>query len=663
MGVCMGMGQRFGILHTIRKIAGGLSDQQTSDKDLLLRFVEKRDEGAFTALVRRHDSMVMGVALRLLRHHQDAEDVCQATFLLLVKKASTAAWRDSVASWLYEVAHRLSLKARQAAARRSAHEGKVLPKTPPDALAEISARDLQRILDEELSRVPQRYRSPLILCCLEGRTRDEAARFLGIPLSTVISRLEEGREMLRRRLAGRGVPLSLALVGVTLLSETARAALPATMARGLSQVALQALEGKVLTNVVSANVAALTKEGMKIMFLIKLKTISAALLIAGLLVGGLLAAGLPTVALQPGGEKKDSPPAKSAPDAKDAKPAGQDGTKVVKAGEIVKHGKHVESLAYCNNGKTLAVVVHKGYRRDVMDQWSSVVLWDLQKGKMEQTLENFDEGTLHFHNVTASKDGKRIAAAADDCGGKVGDVTIKVWDAKTGNLVRTVSTGAANPYLALSHDGKSVACAGHNRELFVWEVETGKPLKTLQPQTDERVVLYSVAFSDDGKLIAAGGYVFEEKKRMAIVWEVETGKVKHEFSDPGVGVVGSLAFSPDSKTLATAVSNDETIRVWDLESGKVKRQLNGQATATAGPVAFSPDGKSLVSGSYNDSKVIVWDIAQEKPRLTLEGHKERDDKHNNILVCVAFAPDGRTVASGSRDGTMRIWQLAQPKKK
>jgi DNA-directed RNA polymerase specialized sigma24 family protein len=109
--------QRSPILRAIRKIVDGTADQQTSDKDLLLRFVEKRDEAAFTALVRRHHSMVMGVGLRLLRHHQDAEDVCQATFLLLAKKADTAAWRNSIASWLYEVAHRLSLKALRSARR------------------------------------------------------------------------------------------------------------------------------------------------------------------------------------------------------------------------------------------------------------------------------------------------------------------------------------------------------------------------------------------------------------------------------------------------------------------------------------------------------------------------------------------------------------------
>jgi RNA polymerase sigma factor (sigma-70 family) len=657
----MGIKQRSAIFRAIRRIADGSADQYASDKDLLLRFVERRDEAAFTAVVRRYDSMVMGVALRVLRHHQDAEDVCQATFLLLAKKANIADWKDSVASWLYEVAHRLSLKALQSARRRTTHEGKVPPKTAPSALADISAQELQTILDEELSRMPERYRSSLILCCLEGRTRDEAARFLGIPLSTVISRLVEGREMLRRRLTGRGVPLSLALVGVTLLSETARAALPATMARALGQVALQALEGEILTNVVSANVATLTKEGMKIMFLIKVKTVSAGLLVAGLLVGGLLAAGIPTFALSPGGEKKDPPAAKSPSDAKDAEPAGQDRTKVVKADEVVKDGKLLQSLAFCNNGKTLAVVIHKGSRPTVKDQWSSVVLWDVQKGKMEQTLEKFDEGTHHFYSVTASKDGKRIAAAGIECGAMiVGKAAINVWDAQTGNLVQTVTTDRANPYAALSADGKRVACTGNtvSHGVFMWDVDTGKPLKTLEAPGDAGDVgFYSVAFSDDGKLIAAGGNV-HEKKKMAIVWEVETGKVKHKFIDPFEGAV-RVAFSPDSKTLATGGHDEGDIRVWDLETGMVKRQLNGHGVRE---LAFSPDGKSLVSAGYTDSKVIVWDIAQEKPRVTLEGHKEH--KYGSFLTSIALAPDGRTVASASCwDGTMRVWQLAQPKKK
>jgi RNA polymerase sigma factor (sigma-70 family) len=282
------------LLRVIHNIVDRHCDEQKSDRDLLIRFVEERDQNAFTTLVWRHGSMVMGVGLRLLRHYQDAEDVCQATFLLLAQKANTTAWRDPVAHWLYEVAYHLSLKARQAAEKRKAHEGKVQPKTPADPLADITARDLQHVLDEELSRMAKKYRTPLILCCLEGKSRDEAARFLGVPLSTVISRLEEGRELLRRRLARRGVPLSWALAGVTLLSETARAAVSATLARATSQVALQVIAGEAITNLVSTNVSALVKGGMQTMFVIKLKVAMAVLLAAGLLVSSLMIAGLGT---------------------------------------------------------------------------------------------------------------------------------------------------------------------------------------------------------------------------------------------------------------------------------------------------------------------------------------------------------------------------------
>src|SRR5262245_20277367 len=108
--------------------------------------------------------MVLGVALRVLRHHQDAEDVCQATFLLLARKARTTAWHESVANWLYEVAYRLARKAQAAANRRKAHEGNVEAKPPPDLGADICLRDLEAILDDELSRLPRKYRSVLLLC-------------------------------------------------------------------------------------------------------------------------------------------------------------------------------------------------------------------------------------------------------------------------------------------------------------------------------------------------------------------------------------------------------------------------------------------------------------------------------------------------------------------
>jgi RNA polymerase sigma factor (sigma-70 family) len=249
------------VLRVIRQIAQ--RDRQASDRDLLVRFVERGDQDEFSALVRRHGAMVLGVGLRVLRHYQDAEDVCQATFLLLARKARAKAWRESVASWLYQTAYHLAQTARRAARRRKAQEARLEPKTPPDALAEITVRDLQAVLDEELNRLAPRYRAPLLLCCLEGKTRDEAARFLDVPLSTLMSRLQQGRELLRRRLAGRGVPLALALAGVSLASETCRATVPATLVRALSETALPVATGKALPTVLSANVLTLVKGGMR----------------------------------------------------------------------------------------------------------------------------------------------------------------------------------------------------------------------------------------------------------------------------------------------------------------------------------------------------------------------------------------------------------------
>src|SRR5580658_5352696 len=148
--------QTASILRVIQKISVEHHDRQESDRDLMNRFARQRDEEAFAVLVRRHGSMVIGVAQRVLRQYQDAEDVCQATFLLLAQKARNTNWRDSVANWLYETTYRLALKARNKTQRRSIREGRVQPRVPPDAMAEISLRDLQAAIDAELNRMPQK---------------------------------------------------------------------------------------------------------------------------------------------------------------------------------------------------------------------------------------------------------------------------------------------------------------------------------------------------------------------------------------------------------------------------------------------------------------------------------------------------------------------------
>jgi RNA polymerase sigma factor (sigma-70 family) len=216
--------------------------EQISDAILLERFVSHREEAAFAALIRRHRLSVEGTCRRVLRNDHDVEDVLQATFLVLAHKAAQTAWQESVGSWLCAVAHRLALSARADAARMGRREisfaqlgpassapdgvelaGRLPEKYHPldDTAVEVERRDLCRLVGDELRQLPEKYRAPVILCDLEGRTHQEAAQELGWPSGSISRRLERARTLLRRRLIYRGVTLSIGLAGVALAASIA----------------------------------------------------------------------------------------------------------------------------------------------------------------------------------------------------------------------------------------------------------------------------------------------------------------------------------------------------------------------------------------------------------------------------------------------------------
>ncbi len=247
-------------------------DARLTDGQLLGCFISRRDEAAFAALVRRHGPMVWGVCRRVLRNSHDAEDAFQATFLVLVKKAASIQRRTLLANYLYGVAHRTALKARAVAARRRTHEKQVFP-VPEPAAPSSAVTDIEPLLDEELSRLPDKYRVPIVLCDLQGKTRKEAAHLLGWPEGTVAGRLARGRALLAKRLTRRGVTLSgaaPALVPTNLVSTTVKAA--SLVASG--------------TGILSTEVASLTEGVMQAMFVTKLKAALGACLVVGLLVLG-----------------------------------------------------------------------------------------------------------------------------------------------------------------------------------------------------------------------------------------------------------------------------------------------------------------------------------------------------------------------------------------
>jgi len=273
------------ILH-LRKSMCLQDDAGQTDAQLLERFIEHRDEAAFAALVRRHGSMVMGVCLRVVRNHQDAEDAFQATFLVLVHKAASIASRGLLANWLYGVAYNTALKAKAANIKRQAKEKQVTEMPdPPMGGQQLWSDDLQALLDQELSRLPDRYRIPIILCDLEGKTRKEAAQQLGCPEGSLSSRLSRARVMLAKRLARHGLAVSGGSLATALSQNVASACVPTSVASATIKAATSYAAGQAATGIVSANVAALAQGVLRTMLLSKLK-IGTMWLLIGLIVFG-----------------------------------------------------------------------------------------------------------------------------------------------------------------------------------------------------------------------------------------------------------------------------------------------------------------------------------------------------------------------------------------
>jgi RNA polymerase sigma factor (sigma-70 family) len=263
-----------------------LGDCALSDGQLLERFLRDRDEPAFEALVRRHGPMVLGVCRRVVGNTHDAEDAFQATFLVLVHKAASIVSRERVGHWLYGVAYHSALKARHLAARRRAREIQVDKMPECEAVEPGPSYDLRALLDGELSRLPEVYRVPVVLCDLGGKARQEVARQLRVPEGTVSSRLARGRELLRKRLARQGLMLTSAAL-VPALTDAAEAAVPPPLLRATLEAGVLVTTGR--AEAVSAPVACMLRATLRQMALAKFRAAALVLLAVGLLG---LAAGL-----------------------------------------------------------------------------------------------------------------------------------------------------------------------------------------------------------------------------------------------------------------------------------------------------------------------------------------------------------------------------------
>ncbi len=251
-----------------------------SEGQLLDRFVTRRDDAAFEAIVARHGPMVQGVCRGILRDPNDVDDAFQATFLILVRKAAELKQQELLANWLYGVAYRVARRARGQAMKRSHADAVAIDPADPDA-ASLDDLDIRPLIHEELSRLPESYRAAVVLCYLEGQTHEAAATQLGWPIGTVKGRLARAKDMLRARLTRKGLAVSTAGLALALAKET-RAAVPDALVQTTTNTALTAASAGLAASTISPHIASLAGGVLQTMAPMKLKYV-AMLAVAGLL--------------------------------------------------------------------------------------------------------------------------------------------------------------------------------------------------------------------------------------------------------------------------------------------------------------------------------------------------------------------------------------------
>jgi RNA polymerase sigma factor (sigma-70 family) len=620
------------LLRHVRRFLHCPQDTST-DEQLLRGFSHHGDEAAFAALVARHGPHVWGVCLRVLGHQQDAEDAFQATFLILARKARSVRDAAVLRSWLHAVAHRIALRARAAAGRRRQLERQV-PLLSAITIEDLSWRELRSVLDEELARLPESLRAPLLLCYYEGLTQDEAARQLGLNKRTLKARVERGRRRLRVRLAHRGLELGAVLAAPLLACEVPAAALMEAAGR----VAVLCKTGQMAS--VPASALALAKGGLQAMMLGKVQTLAAGVAVLVLVgVSGVLWS-RSREATAPDGQP--APPAKTrrVDQAGDPLPPGA----VARLGTVrFRHqgNSFGAGLGFLSDHKT---IVSAGAE-------DSIQLWDSTTGRLRQEVRT---SGLSIRGFALAPDGRRIAVGGFRLPYKIDQPNqgaIRVLDLKTGKEVRTFARNSEDTDvcgLAFTPDAKLlISVSSRNGLLRVEEIAGGTEL--LRQQFPRDVGAY-LALSPDGKMLAV---ISGPNSRKFYLWRWQSGEEPRELEvrdRVGCGV----CFSPNSKFLAEISDDDASIRLWDVAAGQLLRKFEppGPDTYWHRHVTFTPDGKTVAAAGYRrgwDGAVHLWDAGTGRflRRLKAPGTSVRR---------LAVSGDGQLLA-GMTDNGLRVWDL------
>jgi RNA polymerase sigma factor (sigma-70 family) len=658
-----------------------LQVRDSSDQDLLERFAAGREEGAFAALVQRHGPMVLSVCRRVLGSLHDAEDAFQATFLVLARKAASIHKREALASWLHGVAFHLASKTRERKSRRHWHEGQAARERALQASPVTAWRELQEMLDGELQRLPAKYRLPLVMCALEGRTHEEAARQLGCPLGTVRSRVARARELLRVRLTRRGLTLSATAFGLALAANTANATLPPD----LSSFAVSRALG---LRAASTTAAALADEVLK-GGIPKVKWV-ALMLIAGIVatcVGGWMYESVQ--------EKTNAdPPASVQPQAAEGPRTDRYGDPlppdaIARLGTIRWRldAHSAEELAVSPDGKSL-VAVHpakgitvvdtasgKAVRQipeklELREQWLTQDYWAVAAVSQDARIAALmpDGRAIYVVDIATGTARRTIKLAGHALKAKLsGDGSVlavwsdydivRVWDTAKGKLLHELPAPwkKNNPYkpqwLALSADGKTLAWVGEEGAcpIHVVDLSTGKESYVLKEHDGSERQIF---LSPNGRFLLASSSV-----GVAQLWDLKQGRVRQKWTGRKDIPRPTAVFSPDGKRMALNLYDDlNWIRLIDLDAGKelAKLYLGTTVSSVADACAFAPDGKTLFRTWGGSPVVYRYDTTTCK-RITAQGEMAENFRH------VAFSPDETTVFTTAEDGIVRAWETATGK--
>ena len=607
MGVTMAGNSVNTFLQYLRKVGGA---DEPGDAELLERFTTERDEQAFTLLVCRHGPNVYRLCRRMVQIEEDAEDVFQAAFLVLARKAGSIGKRESLGSWLHKVAFRIACRVR----------GKTVPLTNlPDPVNELTTtetesevvwRDVRLILDEELASLPDSQRRAIILCYLEGKTHREAARLLGCPKGTLAARLVRAREHLCRRLTRRGLTLSVTGLGVALAEGACDRPIPAGMIQTTARAAVAFVSGQVHC----ARASNLAEGVLQMKWFTKFK-FTVLLILALVLAGSAVAFAMRTTAKNENAQTKERP---------QKVPQRDPGPPKLKAWRFIEVDRQAENLTFAPDASFFLATVNNQVRI-----WNTKDLTEVTKYRCPIDWPE---------RVILSADSGQAAAFRGQ--------ELMVWDVQKGTVLTKIKYEDRFFSACFSPDGKFLLTGNATfvnpqvnyikSAVNLWEISSGKLVRTFAsvPRPAK-----AVAFAPNGNILACTTGVLTR-------WDDDSGRIismhrfdKTAFEYPTFSSDGERCLVPTSRSFG----------VWRTSDGKKIAQFADHPVHVRW-IDTSNGCRFIISGCSSNNIGRVWDPENKKQGMELLGHSD-------YLVGAVISPDARLAVTSSRDRTIRVYRL------